>query len=56
MKRIVLISAFFIAAPLILAGCEKASSDAHSQKENQQGARDRDVLRGKFEKSPGKSY
>ena len=56
MKQIILIFAFVVAAPSMLAGCDKASSDVQAQKEKQQGAKDRDVLRGKFEKSPGKSY
>ncbi len=56
MKQIILIFACVVAAPSMLSGCDKASSDVQAQKENQQGARDRDVLRGKFEKSPGKSY
>jgi hypothetical protein len=56
MKQIILIFAFVVAAPSILAGCDKASSDEQAQKEKQRVAKDRDVLRGKFEKSPGKSY
>lgn len=56
MKQIILAFVFVIAVPSMLAGCDKASSDAQAQKEKQQGAKDRDVLRGKFEKSPGKSY
>jgi hypothetical protein len=56
MKQLVLFLAFTVATSSMLAGCDRDTSSAQAQKEKQQEAKDRNVLRGKFEKSPGKSY
>ena len=56
MKKFILLLTCIVAHTSTLVGCDGAASNAQAQKEKQQEAKDRDVLRGKFEKSPGKSY
>jgi len=56
MKKLIILLTFSIAASSILTSCDRAASLAQTEKEKQQAAEDKKALRGKFEKSPGKSY
>jgi hypothetical protein len=56
MKNLIISLILMVVSSLALTGCDRAASLAQAEKEKQQAAEDKKALRGKFEKSPGKSY
>ena len=56
MKQLIILLIFSVATSSIITGCDRAASLEQTEKEKQREAEDKKALRGKFEKSPGKSY